>query len=55
VNQALDRAEALCKANGITSLASYDTEPLVMEVRVISMFGRRYLKLMTKVDQLIGG
>jgi hypothetical protein len=53
VNRAIDGAEALCKANGIMSLASYDTDPLAIEVRVISMFGRRYLELMTKVDQLM--
>jgi hypothetical protein len=39
--------------HGITRLATYDTEPLAIEVKVISAFGRRYLELMTKVDQLM--
>lgn len=53
VNEAIDSAETLCKAHGITRLATYDTEPLAIEVRVISSFGRRYLELMTNVDQLM--
>jgi hypothetical protein len=53
VNAAIDSAEALCKTHGITRLATYDTEPLAIEVKVISSFGRRYLELMTKVDQLM--
>ena len=53
VNEAIDSAETLCKTHGITRLATYDTEPLVIEVKVISSFGRRYLELMTKVDQLM--
>ena len=53
VNEAIDSAEALCKVHGITRLATYDTEPLAIEVKVISSFGRRYLELMTKVDQLM--
>ena len=53
VNKAIDGAEALCKANGIMSLASYDAEPLEMEVKVISKFGRRYLELLGKIDQLM--
>ena len=53
VNEAIDSAEALCKTHGITRLATYDTEPLALEVKVISSFGRRYLELMTRVDQLM--
>lgn len=53
INEAIDSAEALCKAHGITRLATYDTEPLAIEAKVISSFGRRYLELMTKVDQLM--
>ena len=53
INEAIDSAEALCKVHGITRLATYDTEPLAIEVKVISSFGRRYLELMTKVDQLM--
>jgi ribosomal protein L10 len=53
INEAIDSAEALCKVHGITRLATYDTEPLAIEAKVISSFGRRYLELMTKVDQLM--
>lgn len=53
VNKAIDGAEALCIANGIINLASYDAEPLAIEAKVISKFGRRYLELMGKVDQLM--
>jgi hypothetical protein len=41
------------QAHGITRLATYNTEPLAIEAKVISSFGRRYLELMTKVDQLV--
>lgn len=53
VNKVIDGAEVLCKTNGITSLASYDAEPLFIEVKVISKFGRRYLELILKIDQLM--
>ncbi|WP_136415984.1 AcaB family transcriptional regulator [Herbaspirillum sp. ST 5-3] len=53
VDKAIDSAAALCTAHGITSLASYDTAPLALEVKVISKFGRRYLELLSKVDQLM--
>src|SRR5450432_598767 len=53
MNEAIDGAETLCKTHGITRVATYDTEPLTIEVKVISSFGRRYLELMTKVDQLM--
>ena len=53
INEAIDGAEALCKIHGITHLATYDTEPLAIEAKVISPFGRRYLELMTKVDRLM--
>ena len=52
-DEAINSAEALCKVHGITRLAIYDAEPLAIEVKVISSFGRRYLELMTKVDQLM--
>ncbi|WP_157691694.1 AcaB family transcriptional regulator [Noviherbaspirillum autotrophicum] len=53
LDKAIQGAEALCIAHGITSLASYDTAPLAIEVKVISTFGRRYLELLTRVDQLM--
>jgi hypothetical protein len=53
LNGAIDGADVLCQANGITSIATYDTAPLVIDVMVISMFGRRFLELMSKMDQLM--
>ena len=51
--KAIDDAEALFKANGIGSPATYDTEPLDVEVGVLSSSGRRYLELFTLFDQLM--
>lgn len=42
VNQAIIAAESLCENHGITSLASYDTEPLTIEVRVTVRSDRDY-------------
>jgi hypothetical protein len=39
INEAIDSAEALCKVHGISWLATYDTEPLAIEAKVISPFG----------------
>ena len=50
LNKAIDGAEALFHAHGITSPATYDTVPLVVEVGVLSSHGRRYLELLTKLD-----
>ena len=52
-NKAIDGAEALFKVNGITTIATYDTKPLELEIGVISSMGRRYLELLTKLDQLM--
>ena len=51
--QAIDDAEAKFKANGIGALATYDTEPLDVEVGVLSSSGRRYLELFTLFDSLM--
>ncbi|WP_150429948.1 AcaB family transcriptional regulator [Dechloromonas sp. CZR5] len=53
LNQAIDDAEALFKAHAITSVASYDTVPLDVDVHVLSSIGRRYLELLGKLDQLM--
>lgn len=53
LNKAIDGAEALFQANGITSAATYDTQPLEIEVGIISSTGRRYLELIGKLDQLM--
>lgn len=52
-DEAIRGAELLCQREGISSLASYDAAPLALEVRVISPLSRRYLELMTKLDQLM--
>lgn len=53
LNKAIDGAEALFAANGITGAATYDTQPLELEVGIISSTGRRYLELIGKLDQLM--
>ena len=53
LNQAIDGAEALFKANGITSSATYDTVPLDVDVHVLSSIGRRFLEVLGKLDQLM--
>lgn len=53
LNEALVLAEQLCHHNGISDLATYDVEPLTIDARVHSKFGRRYLELIVKVDQLM--
>lgn len=52
-NQRIVSFEKLCHHHGITELASYDIEPLAIEAKVFSMFGRRLLELISKVDQLM--
>jgi hypothetical protein len=53
LNKAIDGAEALFKAHGITSAASYDTVPLDIEVHVLSSASRRFLEVLGKLDQLM--
>ena len=53
LNDALDGAEALFQAHGITTAASYDTQALEIDVPVISSLGRRYLEVIGKLDQLM--
>jgi hypothetical protein len=57
VNDALDMAiagaQALLRANGITSVTTYDSEPLEIVVGVLSSSGRRYLEVLGKFDQLM--
>ena len=53
LNQSLDGAEALFKAHGISSFATYDTQPLEIDVGVLSSSGRRYLEVLNQFDQLM--
>lgn len=53
LNTAIDGAEALFTAHGITSTATYDTVPLDVDVHVLSSIGRRFLELLGKLDQLM--
>ena len=53
LNKAIDDAETLFKAHGITSTATYDTVPLDMDVHVLSSIGRRFLEVLGKLDQLM--
>lgn len=53
LNRAIDGAEALFKANGISDAATYDTVPLDVQVGVLSSSGRRFLEVLGKLDQLM--
>jgi hypothetical protein len=53
LNTAIDAAEALFKANGITSSATYDTQSLEIQTGVISSAGRRYFEILHKLDQFM--
>ena len=53
LDKAIDGAEALFKAHGITAAATYDTLALEIEVHVLSSISRRYLEALTKLDQLM--
>ncbi len=53
LNKAIDGAEVLFKAHGVTSVATYDTVPLEVDVGVMSSAGRRYLEVLGKLDQLM--
>ena len=53
LNKAIDGAEALFKAHGITAQATYDTVPMDIEVHVLSSISRRFLELLGKLDQLM--
>jgi hypothetical protein len=53
LNKAIDGAEALFKSHGVTSVATYDTVPLEVDVGVMSSTSRRYLEVLGKLDQLM--
>ena len=53
LNTAIDGAEVLFKNNGITRFATYDTQPLELEVGISSPSGRRYFEVLGKFDQLM--
>jgi len=53
LDKAIDGAEALFKVHGITRVATYDAQPLQVEVGVLSSSGRRYLEVLGKLDQLM--
>lgn len=50
---ALDKAEQLFKANGITQPGLCLTVPLDIQVYVLTSMSRRYLEAITKLDQLM--
>jgi hypothetical protein len=53
LNQAIDGAELLLKNNAIQALSRYAAEPMEFDAPVISSFGRRYLDVLVKFDQLM--
>lgn len=53
LDAAIEGASVIFNQEGISDSASYDTQPLEMEVGVISSLGRRYLECLEKLDQLM--
>lgn len=53
VGESIDGAEALFKAHCISSYATYDTQPLEIDVGILSSSGRRYLEVLSQFDQLM--
>jgi hypothetical protein len=53
IAQAIEQAEILLRHHGITELATYDTQPLEMQVSVLSSASRRFLEVLMKLDQLM--
>jgi len=53
LNAAIDSAELLFKTHGVSNIASADTQPLALEVGIVSSLGRRYFELIHKLDQLM--
>ncbi len=53
VEHAIAETRALFDAHGILTPAEYEAPPIDIEVRVISNFGRRYLDLMVRADELM--
>src|SRR5258706_6991186 len=51
--EAIDSGKLYARSAASPVWATCETEPLAIETKVISSFGRRYLELMTKVDQLM--
>lgn len=52
IDHALVKAERELDARGIKTLAAYHVAPLVTEVPIFNRFGRRYLEIITRLDQL---
>lgn len=53
LDKTIDWAEVLFKQHGITTPASYDIDPFILEVGVITSIGRHYLEILGKLDQLM--
>ena len=53
INLAIDGAELLFKNHSIECVATYDTVAMEVEVGITSALGRRYFKLIHKLDQLM--
>ena len=51
LDEVIEEAERKCQQHGITTLATYDTVPLVLDVKVLSSISRRFLELICRFDQ----
>ncbi len=53
LDEVIEDAERQCQQHGITTLATYDTVPLALDVKVLSSISRRFLELICRFDQIM--
>ena len=53
LDEVIEDAERQCQQHGITTVATYDTVPLALEVKVLSAISRRFLELICRFDQIM--
>jgi hypothetical protein len=53
LDEVIEEAERQCQQHGITTLATYDTVPLALDVKVLSSISRRFLELICRFDQIM--
>lgn len=53
LDEVIEEAERQCQQQGITTVATYDTVPLALDVKVLSSISRRFLELICRFDQIM--
>lgn len=53
LDEVIEEAERQCQQHGITTVATYDTVPLALDVKVLSSISRRFLELICRFDQIM--